>query len=31
VALSLADKPDLIKDAVHRERVRGVGVALGEV
>ena len=30
VALSFADKPSLIKDAVHRERVRAVGLAFGE-
>jgi len=30
VALALADKPSLIKDAVHRERVRAVGEAFGE-
>ena len=30
VALGLAEKPSLIKDAVHRERVRAVGRALGE-
>ncbi|MGF6722620.1 tRNA nucleotidyltransferase (CCA-adding enzyme) [Paraburkholderia sp. GAS41] len=30
VAGSLADKPSMIKDAVHRERVRGVGLAFGE-
>ncbi len=30
VALGLADKPSLIKDAVHRERVRAVGLAFGE-
>jgi tRNA nucleotidyltransferase (CCA-adding enzyme) len=30
VALGLAGKPSLIKDAVHRERVRAVGRALGE-
>ena len=30
VALGLAEKPSLIKDGVHRERVRAVGRALGE-
>jgi tRNA nucleotidyltransferase (CCA-adding enzyme) len=30
VALALADKPSLIKDAVHRERVRVVAAAFGE-
>jgi tRNA nucleotidyltransferase (CCA-adding enzyme) len=30
VALALADKPSLIKDAVHRERVRVVSAAFGE-
>jgi tRNA nucleotidyltransferase (CCA-adding enzyme) len=30
VALALGDKPSLIKDAVHRERVRAVGLAFGE-
>jgi tRNA nucleotidyltransferase (CCA-adding enzyme) len=30
VALALADKPSLIKDAVHRERVRAVGLAFAE-
>jgi tRNA nucleotidyltransferase (CCA-adding enzyme) len=30
VAAQCADKPSLIKDAVHRERVRAVAVALGE-
>jgi tRNA nucleotidyltransferase (CCA-adding enzyme) len=30
VALALGAKPSLIKDAVHRERVRAVGLAFGE-